>query len=72
VGTGLGTPPEENPKPLEDMKEGSMKRREARGEGGKASVCMGTLLTDLVIFCPLDPIGPTNFKNSDIMVSFHQ
>ena len=39
VGTGLGTPPEENPKPLEDMKEGSMKRREAQGEGGKASVC---------------------------------
>ena len=24
-----------------------------------------TLLADLLIFCPLDPIGPTNFKNSD-------
>ena len=24
-----------------------------------------TLLADLVIFCPLGPIGPTNFKNSD-------
>ena len=23
-----------------------------------------TLLADLMIFCPLDPIGPTNFKNS--------
>jgi hypothetical protein len=35
VGTGLGTPPEENPKPLEDMEEGrSMKGREVRGEGG--------------------------------------
>ena len=26
-----------------------------------------TLLADLMIFCPLDPIGPTNFKNSDIV-----
>lgn len=24
-----------------------------------------TLLADLMIFCPLGPIGPTNFKNSD-------
>ena len=40
VGTGLGTPPEENPKPLEDMEElRSMKGREARGEGERASVC---------------------------------
>ena len=40
VGAGLGTPPEENPKPLEDMKEGrSMKGRDARGEGVRASVC---------------------------------
>ena len=32
--------PEENPKPLEDMKEGrSMKGRDARGEGVRASVC---------------------------------
>jgi hypothetical protein len=23
-----------------------------------------TLLVDLMIFCPQDPIGPTNFKNS--------
>ena len=37
VGTGLGTPPEENPKSLEDMEEGtSMKGREVRGEGGKS------------------------------------
>ena len=36
VGTGLGTPPEENPKTLEDMEEGrSMKGREVRGEVGK-------------------------------------
>ena len=35
VGSGLGTPPEENPKPLEDMEEGrSMKGTEVRGEGG--------------------------------------
>jgi hypothetical protein len=27
-----------------------------------------TLLEDLMIFCPLSPIGPTNFKNSDISV----
>ena len=34
VGAGIGTPPEENPKPLEYMEEGrSKKRREARGEG---------------------------------------
>ena len=40
VGTGLGTPPEENRKPLEDMEEGrSMKVREVRGEGGTVSVC---------------------------------
>ena len=40
VGSGLGTPPEENPKPLEDMEERrSMKGREARGEGERASVC---------------------------------
>ncbi len=25
-----------------------------------------TLLADLMIFCPLGPIGPTNFKNSDV------
>ena len=25
-----------------------------------------TLLADLMIFCPLRPIGPTNFKNSDV------
>ena len=24
-----------------------------------------TLLADLKIFCPLGPIGPTNFKNSE-------
>jgi hypothetical protein len=24
-----------------------------------------TLLVDLMIFCPLGPIGPTNFKNSE-------
>jgi hypothetical protein len=23
------------------------------------------LLADLMIFCPLGPIGPTNFKNSE-------
>ena len=40
VGTDLGTPPEENPKPLEDMEEGrSMKGKEVREEGGKVSVC---------------------------------
>ena len=40
VGTGLGTPPEENPKPLADMEEGrSMKGREVKGEGGRVSVC---------------------------------
>ena len=40
VGAGLGTPPEENPKPLEDMEEGKcMKGREARGEVERASVC---------------------------------
>ena len=40
MGTGLGTPPEENLKPLEDMEEGrSMKGKEVRGEGGKVSVC---------------------------------
>jgi hypothetical protein len=40
VDAGLGTPPEEKPKPLEDMDEGrSMKGREARGEGERASVC---------------------------------
>jgi hypothetical protein len=40
VGTDLGTPPEENSKPLEDMEEGrSMNGREARGERGRASVC---------------------------------
>ena len=34
VAAGLGSPPEENPKPLEDMEEGrSMKGREARGKG---------------------------------------
>ena len=26
-----------------------------------------TLLADLMIFCPLGPIGQTNFKNSDIL-----
>ena len=41
VGTGQGTPPEENPKPPEDMEEGrSMKGREARGEGGGKSVSL--------------------------------
>jgi hypothetical protein len=45
VGTGLGTPPEENPKPLEDMEEGrNMKGREARREGGKVSVCQYPLM----------------------------
>jgi alkylated DNA nucleotide flippase Atl1 len=40
VGTGLGTPPEENPKPLADMEEGrSMKGREVKGEGGRVLVC---------------------------------
>jgi hypothetical protein len=33
VGAGLGTPPEENPKPLENMEEGE------RGPRGRASVC---------------------------------
>ena len=27
-----------------------------------------TLLADLMIFCPLGPIGSTNFKNSDIFI----
>jgi hypothetical protein len=27
-----------------------------------------TLLADLMIFCPLGPIGPTNLKNSDIFI----
>ena len=37
VDAGLGTPPEEKPKPLEDMDEGrSMKGREVKGEGGKS------------------------------------
>jgi hypothetical protein len=27
-----------------------------------------TLLADLMIFCPLGPIGPTNFKNSGIFI----
>ena len=27
-----------------------------------------TLLADLMIFCPLGPIGPTNFKNSDTVL----
>ena len=45
VGTGLGTPPEENPKPLEDMEEGrNMKGREARREGGEVSVCRYPLM----------------------------
>ena len=26
-----------------------------------------TLLVDLMIFCPLGPIGPTNFKNSGLL-----
>ena len=40
VGAGLGTPPEENPKPLEDMEEGrSMKGGQARGKGERASIC---------------------------------
>ena len=40
VGTGLGTPPEENPKHLADMEEGgSMTEREVKGEGGRVSVC---------------------------------
>jgi hypothetical protein len=26
-----------------------------------------TLLADLMIFCPLGPIGPTNFKNSGVV-----
>ena len=29
-----------------------------------------TLLADLMIFCPLGPIGPTNLKNSDIGVQY--
>jgi hypothetical protein len=29
-------------------------------------LALPTLLADLMIFCPLGPIGPTNFKNSDI------
>ena len=34
VGAGLGTPPEENPKPLEDMEEGrSMKGERPEGKG---------------------------------------
>jgi hypothetical protein len=37
VGTGLGTPPEDNPKPLADMEKGrSMKGRGVKGEGGKS------------------------------------
>ena len=28
-----------------------------------------TLLADLMIFCPLRPIGPTNFKNSEFIIS---
>ena len=28
-----------------------------------------TLLADLMIFCPLGPIGPTNFKNSGFSFS---
>ena len=47
--TGSGNrpryPPEENPKPLEDMEEGrNMKGREARREGGKVSVCRYPLM----------------------------
>jgi hypothetical protein len=37
VGTGLGVPPEENPKILSVKQEGrSMRRREVKGEGGKS------------------------------------
>ena len=40
VGACIGTPPEENPKPLEDMQEGrNMKGRGARGEGERSSIC---------------------------------
>jgi hypothetical protein len=40
VGTGLGAPPEENPKILADMEEGrSMRGREVKGEGGRVLVC---------------------------------
>ena len=28
-----------------------------------------TLLVDLMIFCLLGPIGPTNFKNSDVIIT---
>jgi hypothetical protein len=40
VGTGLGVPPEENPKILAIMQERkSMRRREVKGEGGRVLVC---------------------------------
>jgi hypothetical protein len=40
VGTGLGVPPEENPKILAVMQEGrSMRGREFKGEGGRVLVC---------------------------------
>jgi hypothetical protein len=40
VGTGLGAPPEENPKILAGMREGrSMKGREVKGERGRVLVC---------------------------------
>jgi hypothetical protein len=40
MGTGLGVPPEENPKFLAVMREGrSMKGREVKGEGGRVLVC---------------------------------
>jgi hypothetical protein len=40
VGTGLGVPPEENPKILSVMQEGrSMRGREVKGEGGRVLVC---------------------------------
>ena len=29
-----------------------------------------TLLADLLIFCPLGPIGPTNFKNSADLIDY--
>jgi hypothetical protein len=33
-------------------------------------LALPTLLADLMIFCPLGPIGPTNFKNSAIINFF--
>jgi hypothetical protein len=36
----------------------------------KYEPALPTLFADLMFFCPLGPIGPTNFKNCIVAVSF--